>query len=431
MDVKYRRVLHKAQREIFNDPHRFRVTCNGRRFGKSRLVLDELIRASLGFQGEMSKTSQQMVIGALPTAIQARAILWKPLVNLFTTTELKHVVKDINLTSMSIQIDGKPTIKVVGANDKNGDRMRGNRIYFIALDEVQDINPVVWSEVVRPALSDTIGSRAIFTGTPKGKVNFLYDLSQMGVEFPEEWSFYNYGTEANPTIPREEIEQARLSLPPRVFAQEYTADFVNFPAQIWDDLDTQNITELADEPVHYDLVVMGLDWGDKFPSAVVCGLDRYLNQWFVIDAWSPNVNKKNDLTTITRSEFQHQVSKLVLKHDVDRIFADPSQPSSILAVRDFGEHRGFKSCVAAFNPIAEGTTQVGNLIFQNRLKVVKFVPSPAEIDSGHLTGNRVYEFMQSYHWLTNKQGILTEVPADGIFAHTCDALRYALAYKGG
>lgn len=430
MDAQYEILLHDAQSVIYDDESRFRVTCNGRRFGKSRLVLDELIRASLSFDGEMSKTSPQMVIGALPTAVQARPILWKPLVNLFTTTDLKHVVKDINLSNMTIQIEGKPSIKVVGANDKNGDRLRGNRIYFIALDEVQDINPVVWIEVVRPALSDTEGSRAIFTGTPKGKVNFLYDLAQMEKQHPDEWKFFTYPTEANPTIPRKEIEQARISLPPRVFQQEYEASFVNFPSQIWDSLDSGNHVELADEPVHYDLVVMGLDWGDKYPSAVVCGLDRYLNEWFIIDAWSPNVNH-GEPRTVTRDEFQAEVSKLVLKHDVDRIFADPSRPSDILAVRDYGRHRGFKSCIAAFNPIAEGVGQVGNLIYQNRLKVVAFIPTEQDAHLGHLTGDRVFEFMQSYHWLVNKQGVMTEVPGDGLFAHTCDALRYALAYKAG
>lgn len=430
-NLRYVSMLHPAQKTIFTDKTRFRVAVNGRRFGKSRLVLDELINASLSYTGEMSKTSPQMVLGCLPTAVQARQILFKPLVELFTTTDLQYAVEKINLSNMTIALKGKPTIKVVGANDRNGDRLRGNRILFIALDEMQDISPVAWIEVVRPAMSDTVGSRALFTGTPKSKLNYLYDLSQQEQLFPGEWKFFNYTTADNPFVSRREIAQAKLTLPPRVYEQEYEASFVNFTGQIWDNLDSCNIVQPDTTPTHFDLVVMGLDWGDKYPSAVVCGLDRLSNCWYLIDSWSPNVNLKRDPETITRSEFQRCVSALVLKHDVDRIFADPSQPSSILAVRDFGDHRGFKSCVAAFNPIAEGTTQVGNLVYQNRLLVSMFVPSEQEAATGYLSGHRVYEFMQSYHWETNRQGILTEVPADGLFAHTCDALRYALAHKGG
>lgn len=429
MDVSYKRVLHDAQRVIFNDPHRFRVTCNGRRFGKSRLVLDELIRASLGFDGEMSKTSPQMVIGALPTAVQARPILWKPLVNLFTTTDLKYVVKDINLSNMTIQIEGKPSIKVVGANDKNGDRLRGNRIYFVALDEVQDINPVVWTEVVRPALSDTVGSRAIFTGTPKGKVNFLHDLAMMGDEFPDEWQFHTYGTEANPTIPREEIAQARRSLPPRVFQQEYEADFVAFPGQIWTELDSGNL-ELPTEVPPLDLVVMGVDFGDRHPAAVVVGRESRSMRWYLIDAWSPNTSGKES-QPVTRHAFETAIKGFVDKYKVQLTFADPSRPSDILAIRDYGEASGYQNAIAAFNPIESGIAQVSKLIHQKKLLVVHRDVDERQAALGYLSGQQVYDFMLSYHWLTDKRGDITEEPADGSFSHICDSLRYALAYKGG
>lgn len=432
MNEQYISKLHPAQLQVITDRKnfRFRVMVCGRRLGKSRLVLDELIYAALSFKGVMSKTSPQVVLGTLPTAVQARQILFKPLMNLFTTTSLKYLVDKINISTMTISLKGKPSIIIVGANDKGGDRLRGKRVYFIAMDECQDISPVAWNEVIRPAMSDTPNSRAMMTGTPKSKNNFLYELAMME-QTHEDWKFYNFKTSDNPFIPREEIEKARRSLPPRVFEQEYEASFVNFPGQIWDSLSSTNVTQLTDEPVHYDLVVMGLDWGDKYPAAVVCGLDRFLDKWFIIDAWSPNVNLKHDPVTITRDEFQSQVSKLVLKHDVDRIFADPSQPSSILAVRNFGVHRGFKSCQEAFNRIAEGTAQVGNLIYQQRLNVISFTPTELEANDGHLTGDNVFQFMQSYHWKTDKAGVLTEEPADGAFAHTCDALRYALAYKGG
>jgi hypothetical protein len=424
MDKEFKLTLHDAQWSIFEDGHRFRVACNGRRFGKTALGCQELIMASLGFQGEMSLTSPQMVIGALPTAVQARPILFKPLVDIFTNTVLSDLVEDINRSTMTIRIKGKPSIRIVGANDKNGDRLRGNRIYFILMDEVQDISPVVWTEVVRPAMSDTPGSRALFTGTPRGTTNFLYYLSE-NAKTDEEWSFHNYPTSANPCIPRSEIARAKASLPPRVYLQEYEANFVVFAGQIYSDLDSNNMVEPSEVP-HCDLVVMGLDWGDRFPSAVVVGRESRSQKWYILDAWSPNTDGVES-QPITRAEFDKTITDLVKKYKVHSIYCDPSRPSDILAVRTYGSDKGFHNCVAGFNGIQSGISQVANLIFQNKLLIV----NKPESGKGFLSGRRIQEFLTSYHWETDKLGQVTEVPGDGIFSHSCDALRYALAYKGG
>lgn len=429
MEATYKRVLHKAQKQFFKDQHRFRVLVAGRRFGKSRLILDELIRASLEFDGDMSPTSPQLVIGTLPTAVQARGILWKPLVNIFTETDLKHVVKNINLSSMTIDIEGKPSITILGANDRNGDRIRGKRIYFIAIDEAQDTNPVTWQDVIRPALSDTVGSKAMMSGTPKGRVNFLHDLAMMENEFPNEWKFFNFPTSTNPTIPREEIEQARASLPPRVFEQEYSANFVNFKGQIWTELDQANICQPDDVPP-CDLHVLGVDLGDRHPAAVVCGRDSRSMTWYLKEAWSPNTSG-GESQPVTRAMFELAIRYLVEKYNVDLTFVDPSRPSDILAIRDYGQTKGYQNAVAAFNPIESGVAQVSNLIHQNKLIVVDSTPSDYHKSIGFLSGQQTYDFMLSYHWVTDKRGDITEEPADGSFSHVCDSLRYALAYKGG
>lgn len=428
MDVVYKRTLHKGQRDIFGNDQRFRVVCAGRRFGKSRLVLDELVRASLSFSGTMSTTSPQVVLGTLPTAVQARAILFKPLVNLFTETSLKYVVEDINLTSMSISIYGKPTILIAGANDRNGDRLRGKRIYFICMDEVQDTSSVSFTEVVRPAMSDTPGSRALLVGTPKGKANFLYTLSQNELT-DKEWKFFNQPTEANPTIPREEIATARLTLPPRVFAQEYLAEFTVFPGQIWTHLDSLNETVSTEVPP-LDLVVMGVDFGDRHPAAVVVGRESRMMRWYLIDAWSPNTSGKES-QPVPRATFDSTIAGLVRKHNVDAVYCDPSRPSDILAIRDQGSEKGFRNTVAGFNPIQSGIAQVDKLIWQKKLLIPEFHKNEQEKEQGFLSSVQVTDFLLSYHWKTDKAGQVTEEPADGSFSHICDALRYSLAYRGG
>jgi hypothetical protein len=380
--------------------------------------------ASLSFEGELSLTSPQTVLGVLPTAVQARTILFKPLVEIFTNTALSDLVEDINRTQMTIKLKGKPTIRVAGANDKNGDRLRGTRIYFILMDEVQDINPSVFNEVIRPALSDTQGSRALFTGTPKGKMNFLYHLSEMA-NSDSEYSFHNFPTSANPCIPRSEIIKAKDSLPPRIFKQEYEADFVNFAGQIYTELDSTNLLEEHDTIPHLDLVVLGVDFGDRHPAIVAVGREPRSGCWYILDTWSPNTSG-GESQTVTREAFQNELVSMVDKWDADLIFCDPSRPSEILAIRKYGDKKVYKSAVAAYNGIQSGISQVHNLIHQNKLKMQKVTHSLPD----HVQGQLLYDYLSSYVWELDKNGNVTEIPADGNVSHINDALRYALAVRG-
>ncbi|EOB2566939.1 terminase, partial [Shigella sonnei] len=38
--------LHSGQMKVFQSPHRFKVVCAGRRWGKSRLSISTIIRAA-------------------------------------------------------------------------------------------------------------------------------------------------------------------------------------------------------------------------------------------------------------------------------------------------------------------------------------------------------------------------------------------------
>lgn len=419
---QYDLILHDRQWDIFRDTHRFRVAVNGRRFGKTALGINELVMASLTYRGDISKTSPQTVLGVLPTAVQARPLLFEPLVNLFTTTSLATVVEDINKTKMRIDIKGKPSIKIAGANDKGGDRIRGTRILFVLLDEMQDIHPSVFTEVVRPALSDTEGSRALFTGTPKGKRNILYKLSEMAKTDPE-WSFHNYPTSSNPIIPKSEIVRAKELLPPRVFRQEYEADFVNFAGQIWTELDSSNMAT-DDVSRVYDLTVIGVDFGDRHPAMVVVSREARTDTWYIQDAWSPNTGELES-QPVSREEFSQQLKEYVEMYDPAAIYCDPSRPSDILAIRSMGRHRAYQNTVAGFNGIQSGIAQVSNLIHQNRLQIL-----PGRQHGHYVTGRLLYDYLASYCWVVDRNGEATEVPGDTSCSHICDALRYALAIKG-
>lgn len=57
-------------------------------------------------------------------------------------------------------------IRIFGAD--NPDALRGGYFDIVVLDEVAQMKPEVWHEIIRPALADRGGS-AVFIGTPKGQ----------------------------------------------------------------------------------------------------------------------------------------------------------------------------------------------------------------------------------------------------------------------
>ena len=102
----------------------------------------------------------------------AKAIAW---------SYLKHYTSPIpyckiNEGELSIILPNRATIRIFGAD--NPDALRG--LYFdgVVMDEVAQMKPEVWGEIIRPALADRKGW-AVFIGTPKGINLFsqMYDLA--------------------------------------------------------------------------------------------------------------------------------------------------------------------------------------------------------------------------------------------------------------
>lgn len=97
---------------------------------------------------------------------------------------------------------------------------------YAVLDEVADIKPEAWEQVIRASLSDKKG-RALFIGTPKGR-NWFYDTWVLGNEgVDEDWKSWHFTTADNPLIDPKEIESAKKTLSSFAFKQEYMASFSN------------------------------------------------------------------------------------------------------------------------------------------------------------------------------------------------------------
>jgi len=199
--------LSRPQARVFQSTKRFRVLVAGRRFGKTYLAVAELLRGTSwpGFTAWL----------IAPTYRQAKQIAWKRLKELAAPLILKT-----NETDLSVELSTGGFIALRGAD--NYDSLRGVGLDGVIFDEAADIAPEVWTEVVRPALSDRLGW-ALFIGTPKGFDKF-HDLYTEALDKPD-WAAFKYTTLDGGQVPESEVSAARLELDEKTFRQEYEASF--------------------------------------------------------------------------------------------------------------------------------------------------------------------------------------------------------------
>ena len=207
------------QQEVFTDKTRFKVVAAGRRCGKSRLAATTLLIEALRCPPGSA------VLYVSPTAGQSRQIIWDVLLELG-----REVITNSHINNMDITMINGAKIYVRGAD--RPDTLRGVSLTYAVLDEVADIKPEAWEQVIRASLSDKKG-RAIFIGTPKGR-NWFYDLYKLGqTEEDNDWKSWHFTTRDNPLIDPDEIESAKKTLSSFAFKQEYLASFDNAGSNVF------------------------------------------------------------------------------------------------------------------------------------------------------------------------------------------------------
>jgi hypothetical protein len=204
------------QQEVFKDTTRFKVIAAGRRCGKSRLAATTLIIEGLRCPPGSA------VLYVSPTMGQSRQIIWDLLLDLG-----REVIQSSHVNNLDITLINGARIYVRGAD--RPDTLRGVSLTYAVLDEVADIKPEAWEQVIRASLSDKKG-RAMFIGTPKGR-NWFHDLWKL-TDDPE-WKSWHFTTQDNPLIDPKEIESAKKTLSTFAFKQEYMASFSNAGADVF------------------------------------------------------------------------------------------------------------------------------------------------------------------------------------------------------
>lgn len=214
---------HKGQRRIHNNKKRFRVVACGRRYGKTLMACNEIVRFAL----EHPNSNNAWVAPWFRQSKIAYRLIRRALAK--SGSELITHKSD---SELRIELVNGSVIKFFSA--ENHDAIRGDGYHFIVIDEAGDAlkDPKVWTDTIRPALSDTNG-RALIIGTPKGR-NLFFQLFARGndPEYPD-WASFTAPTSDNPFIPAAEIAAAKSELPEDTYQQEYLAVFLEESAGVF------------------------------------------------------------------------------------------------------------------------------------------------------------------------------------------------------
>jgi terminase large subunit-like protein len=232
---------HPAQYEVLRNSKRFNVLCCGRRWGKTTIAIDRLVRPALGGK---------------PTAWFAPT--YKLLSEVWRTihTSLATITTRKNEQEHWIELMGGGKIDCWSLDDP--DAGRGRAYARIVVDEaalVADLQRA-WEQSVRPMLADYQGG-AWFLSTPKGTANYFHTLYQRGQDpGSQEWASWQMPTTSNPHINPTEVEAARGDMTDLAFAQEYLAQFVTWAGAVF-----RRIMDAVGDILNEPAAMIGVDWG--------------------------------------------------------------------------------------------------------------------------------------------------------------------------
>jgi len=183
------------------------------------------------------------------------------------------------------------------------DNIRGYTFDYCIIDEAAYIKEEAWNEAIKPTLL-VKGKKVLFLSTPKGK-NWFYNLYQMGEsdEYPD-YKSYHGNSYDNPYVNKNDVIEAKKTLPENVYKQEYLAEFVDDGGEVF-----HNISTFNEYPKPQGRIYCGIDLGRQMDYSVATFMDDAGN---VIDIYRDNKKDwKLIINNIIKKLKEHKASALV------------------------------------------------------------------------------------------------------------------------
>ena len=201
------------QQAAWDNQDRFNILVWHRRAGKTVFAVKWLIKHVLRCELKNPRGAY-----LAPLYRQSKAIAWQ-----YAKDYSRDLPFDCNINESELRIQ-YPTgaeIRLLGAAEP--DSLRGLYLDAVVMDEMAQMAPRAWTEVVRPALSDRQG-RALLIGTVFGRANLFYEYYR-DADTKSHWYRELLTVEDTNAIRPEELELVRQDMDADEFAQEYMCDW--------------------------------------------------------------------------------------------------------------------------------------------------------------------------------------------------------------
>ena len=272
---------HPAQRQmidgILNSKAKYHVACVGRQFGKSLMAMNLVLYWAIN-------DSPCRILWVSPVYSQTDKVQKE----LMQAIGGSGIVESCNYSSSEIKLKNGSVILFRSA--ERYDNIRGLTMDRGVLDEAAFMKDEAWREAIRPVFMVSRNAKILFVSTPKGK-NWFYDLYQLGIsEDNPQYAAYTGSSYDTPYIDKQEIEDAKKTLPENVFQQEYLARFIDAGGEVFSNLDKNTFTHYT-QPI--GKVFCGVDLGKQEDFTVATFID---STGKVVDIYRANAQEWTKMT---------------------------------------------------------------------------------------------------------------------------------------
>jgi len=388
--------LHDAQKEVHDSKARWKILCAGRRFGKSRLGVQMCMEIALA-GGRAWWVAPTFAISRVGWRdIQAAAASFP-----------SEMGVNIKVGDMQVDFGNGGFIGVRSAD--NPQRLRGEGLDFLVMDEAAFVKEETWTEVLRPTLTERKGS-ALFISTPKGMDNWFYRLWEHA-NTSDDWERFQFPSTSNPLVEESEVLSAKEEIGSLVFAQEYMAEFISEGSQMfkqdWFKYYSMGVGQIFADGKTYDMnnlvkfstVDLATSTRESADYTVIgsFGLDQESKKLFVLDMVIERMEAPDIIPRIKNQ---------LLKHNLE--FVGIEKNGFQLALVQFARREGL--------PVIE--------LKADKDKRQRAMPLSAKMEAGlvYLPKN------EEYSWVANVERELLTFPV-GAHDDIVDCLSYAVVQE--
>ena len=289
------------------DKHRFSVLCCHRRFGKTVMLINHLIKSCM-----TNNNHQPRFAYIAPTYSQAKKIAWD---------YLKHYTKNLPNTKYNeteLRADFFNGSRIQLLSSENPDSIRGIYLDGAVIDEASQVSRELVDEVIRPALSDRKGWLSLCS-TPKGMNNIFYDLYQKA-QSEKDWFLYIARASETKLVDADELKAALSVMGQATYNQEFECSFIgNVKGSIYGELITKlenekRIARVPHDPSYPVNTAWDLGYNDSTAILFYQNVGHAIN---VIDSYENN-NKAFPHYAQILKEKDYTYGEHIGPHDLDQ-----------------------------------------------------------------------------------------------------------------